>query len=375
MMADMYVRTVARPQLDLRGRRGARRPGRRRRRRRSVSAAKLLAGEAAIENARAARPDPRRHGLHLGDAAELPAQAGVGARARPSARRPRHAADHQRLAGGGGAVSDSATTSCASRRPTSVLRIVLDRPSAKNSLTRDRGAGDRSAPSRPPPSTTRCGRCSLSLERRRLLRRRRRRGQQPRRTAPSRGWATCNAAPRSQAHRLIEVLTHDPAPGGLRGARLGRRARLPARARRPTSPSPSDTARFWEPFCGRGFTPDSGATWLLPAARRRRPGQGAAAARPRGQRAPTPPTWGMIYRCVPDDGARRGIGGARRRPGRPGDDRPRPHQALHQRVAARAADRGHGQRGVRARAVVAHVGLPRRSGVVQGSPPPDYQGR
>jgi 2-(1,2-epoxy-1,2-dihydrophenyl)acetyl-CoA isomerase len=26
----------------------------------------------------------------------------------------------------------------------------------------------------------------------------------------------------------------------------------------------ADTARFWEPFTQRGFTPDSGATWLLP---------------------------------------------------------------------------------------------------------------
>lgn len=26
----------------------------------------------------------------------------------------------------------------------------------------------------------------------------------------------------------------------------------------------AETARFWEPFIERGFTPDSGATWLLP---------------------------------------------------------------------------------------------------------------
>ena len=45
------------------------------------SAAKLLAGEAAIDQRPDRRPDPRRHGLHLGHAAELPAQAGLGARA------------------------------------------------------------------------------------------------------------------------------------------------------------------------------------------------------------------------------------------------------------------------------------------------------
>jgi len=28
----------------------------------------------------------------------------------------------------------------------------------------------------------------------------------------------------------------------------------------------ADDAIFWEPFSSRGFTPDSGATWLLPRA-------------------------------------------------------------------------------------------------------------
>jgi 2-(1,2-epoxy-1,2-dihydrophenyl)acetyl-CoA isomerase len=59
-----------------------------------------------------------------------------------------------------------------------------------------------------------------------------------------------------------------------------------------------DDARFWEPFGERGFTPDSGATWLLP----RRVGEvrarellllgrtlsGAEAAE-----------WGAIHRAVP----------------------------------------------------------------------------
>jgi 2-(1,2-epoxy-1,2-dihydrophenyl)acetyl-CoA isomerase len=60
----------------------------------------------------------------------------------------------------------------------------------------------------------------------------------------------------------------------------------------------ADDARFWEPFGQRGFTPDSGATWLLP----RRVGEvrarellllgrtlsGAEAA-----------AWGAIHRAVP----------------------------------------------------------------------------
>ena len=33
---------------------------------------------------------------------------------------------------------------------------------------------------------------------------------------------------------------------------------------RPTSAWPPTDARFWEPFMARGFTPDSGAAWLLP---------------------------------------------------------------------------------------------------------------
>jgi len=61
----------------------------------------------------------------------------------------------------------------------------------------------------------------------------------------------------------------------------------------------ADDSRFWAPFVGKGFTPDSGATWMLP----RRVGEvrardmlllgrvvsGAEAAE-----------WGMVHRAVPD---------------------------------------------------------------------------
>jgi 2-(1,2-epoxy-1,2-dihydrophenyl)acetyl-CoA isomerase len=60
----------------------------------------------------------------------------------------------------------------------------------------------------------------------------------------------------------------------------------------------TDDARFWEPFTERGFTPDSGATWMLPRlvglARTRelvllgRAVTGAEAAE-----------WGLIHRAVP----------------------------------------------------------------------------
>jgi 2-(1,2-epoxy-1,2-dihydrophenyl)acetyl-CoA isomerase len=61
----------------------------------------------------------------------------------------------------------------------------------------------------------------------------------------------------------------------------------------------SDESRFWFPFAKRGFSPDSGSTWLLPrlvgVARAKellllgRPVSGADAA-----------AWGMIHRAVPD---------------------------------------------------------------------------
>ena len=60
------------------------------------------------------------------------------------------------------------------------------------------------------------------------------------------------------------------------------------------------TVSFWLPFTKRGFTPDSGATWLVPrlvgVARAKellllgRPVSGADAA-----------SWGMIHRAVPGD--------------------------------------------------------------------------
>jgi 2-(1,2-epoxy-1,2-dihydrophenyl)acetyl-CoA isomerase len=60
----------------------------------------------------------------------------------------------------------------------------------------------------------------------------------------------------------------------------------------------ADDARLWEPFSERGFTPDSGGTWLLPRrigeVRARemlmfgRPVDGIEAA-----------AWGMVHRSVP----------------------------------------------------------------------------
>jgi 2-(1,2-epoxy-1,2-dihydrophenyl)acetyl-CoA isomerase len=107
-----------------------------------------------------------------------------------------------------------------------------------------------------------------------------------------------------QAHRLIALLLEIQLPVvcAVRGWAAGLGCQLALAADFAIA---GDTARFWLPFTQRGFTPDSGATWLLPrlvgVARAKellllgRPISGADAA-----------AWGMIHRAVPDaevDGA------------------------------------------------------------------------
>lgn len=59
-------------------------------------------------------------------------------------------------------------------------------------------------------------------------------------------------------------------------------------------------ARMWEPFSARGFTPDSGGTWLLPRL------VGVARAKDmlllgREVSGSEAEAWGMVHRCVPAD--------------------------------------------------------------------------
>jgi 2-(1,2-epoxy-1,2-dihydrophenyl)acetyl-CoA isomerase len=101
-----------------------------------------------------------------------------------------------------------------------------------------------------------------------------------------------------QAHRLIEVImsVQVPVVCTVRGWAAGLGFQLALAADFTIA---ADDARFWEPFCGRGFTPDSGATWLLPrlvgVARAKdllmlsREISGAEASQ-----------WGVIHRSVPD---------------------------------------------------------------------------
>ncbi len=101
-----------------------------------------------------------------------------------------------------------------------------------------------------------------------------------------------------QAHRLIEVITEVQLPvvAAVRGWAAGLGCQLALAADFTVA---ADDARLWEPFLQRGFTPDSGATWLLPrlvgVARAKellllgRTLTGAEAAE-----------WALIHRAVPD---------------------------------------------------------------------------
>jgi 2-(1,2-epoxy-1,2-dihydrophenyl)acetyl-CoA isomerase len=101
-----------------------------------------------------------------------------------------------------------------------------------------------------------------------------------------------------QAHRLIDVITSIQLPVvcAVRGWAAGLGCQLALAADFTVA---SVTATFWEPFVGRGFTPDSGATWLLPRL------VGVARARQMlllGEKltGAQAAEWGMIHRAVPD---------------------------------------------------------------------------
>jgi 2-(1,2-epoxy-1,2-dihydrophenyl)acetyl-CoA isomerase len=102
-----------------------------------------------------------------------------------------------------------------------------------------------------------------------------------------------------QAHRLIPVLLEAQLPivAAVRGwaAGIGLAFALAADVT-----VASQTAMFWAPFSSRGFTPDSGVSWLLP----RRVGEVRARKMLLlGEKVDgtTAADWGMVDRCVPDD--------------------------------------------------------------------------
>ena len=170
----------------------------------------------------------------------------------------------------------------------------------------------------------------------------------------------------TQAHRLIPMLTEVQVPVvcKVRGWAAGIGFSLALASDFAVAAA---DATFWEPFTERGFTPDSGATWLLP----RRVGvvrarellllgrklSGAEAAE-----------WGVVRAAVPAgdldgavaelvDAARVGTDGG-----------PRAREVAAPRGERRGARRASRQRGVRARAVVSHRRLPRGHGRVPRAP-------
>ena len=106
------------------------------------------------------------------------------------------------------------------------------------------------------------------------------------------------------AHRMIEVLDAAQVPivSAVRGWAAGIGMMLALSADVVLADT---TARFWVPFVTRGFTPDSGSTWLLPRL------VGLARANEmvlRGKPVPgeTAAAWGLISSCVAEadlDGA------------------------------------------------------------------------
>lgn len=103
-----------------------------------------------------------------------------------------------------------------------------------------------------------------------------------------------------EQHRLIELLCtiELPVVCAVRGWAAGFGCHLALAADFTIA---STDARFWEPFGRRGFTPDSGATWLLPRL------VGLARARQmlllgREVSGATAAEWGLIHEAVePDD--------------------------------------------------------------------------
>src|SRR3954464_14278833 len=101
-----------------------------------------------------------------------------------------------------------------------------------------------------------------------------------------------------QAHRLIALLLEVQLPVvcAVRGWAAGLGCPL---APAPDSTVAADASRFWEPFLRRGFSPDSGATWLLPRL------VGVARAKEllllgRQLSGTEAAEWGLVHRAVPD---------------------------------------------------------------------------
>jgi len=100
-----------------------------------------------------------------------------------------------------------------------------------------------------------------------------------------------------QAHRLIPLMTtvQTPIVCGVRGWAAGIGLHIAAAA---DFTVVAEDARLWEPFTERGFTPDSGGTWLIPRL------VGVQRAREllllgRALTGTEAAEWGLVHRAVP----------------------------------------------------------------------------
>jgi 2-(1,2-epoxy-1,2-dihydrophenyl)acetyl-CoA isomerase len=101
----------------------------------------------------------------------------------------------------------------------------------------------------------------------------------------------------SQAHRLIPLMTsvQTPIVCGVRGWAAGLGLHLAVAA---DFAIVAADARLWEPFSERGFTPDSGGTWMIP----RRVGEVRARELlllGRALSGAEAAEWGLVHRAVP----------------------------------------------------------------------------
>ena len=102
-----------------------------------------------------------------------------------------------------------------------------------------------------------------------------------------------------EAHRLVQLIQTIEAPVicAVQGWAAGLGCHLALAADFTIA---TKTARFWEPFGRRGFTPDSGGTWMIPRL------VGLARARKmillgREVSGEEAETWGLIHQAVPED--------------------------------------------------------------------------
>ena len=183
-------------------------------------------------------------------------------------------------------------------------------------------------------------------------------------------WVTANSGERPRtgdlvrrvphgAHRVIELVhtIHLPVVCSVRGWAAGLGCNLALAADFTVAGA---DAVFWEPFLDRGFSPDSGSSWLLPRL------VGLARAKSMlllGEKVSGSDAadWGLIHRCVDDSERRRRRGRTVGAVGLRPHCRDRTRQTGHPLRTARDAAADNEPGAVQPGAVVSHQGFQRRT--------------